>query len=438
LARMAPRRYERLADAGAATGVIDPLLVRAYLRSGQALPAHEPGDGTTHTGAALHLFATGVATRVVKADVASLYPSLMRAFRIGPTRDRLGALLALVDGLVEHRLAAKARAKAAPPGSAERHENEALSAAMKLVVNSAYGYLAAGDGLTRFADVHAANDVTRRGRDTLDFMCRQLADRGVTLLEADTDGVYFAVPDTWTEADERRVVAEVGALLPALVNLEYEGRYAAMLSHEPKNYALATYDGLLVLKGVAFRSSRAEPFGETFLRRAITCLLRQDIQGVRDSYLDTVFAIRRRELPTFEVSSRVRLTKTSEEYLAVRDTRRELTYEALLTSGRTSWELGERVRVYRTSTGGNVVPDPDDEAITQGEGWVDRRDYNVDHYVRVLKDNFASRMQRAFRAEDYDAVFADPTQPSLFDREIGEVRAVLTAVRPFPPTDSSC
>ncbi|MEP6991677.1 MAG: ribonuclease H-like domain-containing protein, partial [bacterium] len=29
LARMAPRRYERLADAGAATGVIDPLLVRA-------------------------------------------------------------------------------------------------------------------------------------------------------------------------------------------------------------------------------------------------------------------------------------------------------------------------------------------------------------------------------------------------------------------------
>jgi DNA polymerase I len=87
LARMAPRRYERLADAGPATGVIDPLLVRAYLRAGAALPAHRPGDGTPHSGAALHLFATGVAWRVVKADVASLYPSLMRAFRIGPARD---------------------------------------------------------------------------------------------------------------------------------------------------------------------------------------------------------------------------------------------------------------------------------------------------------------------------------------------------------------
>jgi DNA polymerase elongation subunit (family B) len=206
LARMAPRRYERLADAGAATGVIDPLLVRAYLRAGMALPAHEPGDGTTHTGAALHLFASGVATRVVKADVASLYPSLMRAYRIGPARDRLGALLAIVDRLVGRRLDAKARARAAPAGSAERHGHEAMSAAMKLVVNSAYGYLAAGGGLTRFADVHAANEVTRRGRETLDLMCRALADRGVTLLEADTDGVYFAVPDTWREEDERRVV----------------------------------------------------------------------------------------------------------------------------------------------------------------------------------------------------------------------------------------
>ena len=61
----------------------------------------------------------------------------------------------------------------------------------------------------------------------------------MTRLEADTDGVYFAVPEGWTEADERRVVAEVGALLPPLVQLEFEGRYAAMLSHEPKNYGAA-------------------------------------------------------------------------------------------------------------------------------------------------------------------------------------------------------
>ncbi|HEV7126742.1 MAG TPA: ribonuclease H-like domain-containing protein, partial [Ktedonobacterales bacterium] len=158
LARMAPRRYERLADAGPATGVLDPLLVRAYLRAGAALPARASGDGTQHTGAALYLLAAGVARRVVKADVSSLYPSLMRQYRIGPASDRLGVLLALVDRLVEQRLSAKHRARSAAPGSAARHTDEALSAAMKILVNSAYGYMGAV-GLTRCSDVAAANEV---------------------------------------------------------------------------------------------------------------------------------------------------------------------------------------------------------------------------------------------------------------------------------------
>lgn len=430
LARMAPRRYERLADAGAATGVIDPLLVRAYLRAGMALPAHQAGDGTPHSGAALFLFATGAAQRVVKADVASLYPSLMRAFRIGPARDRLGAMLALVDRLVERRLQEKAAARAAPAGSAERYTHEATSAAMKLVVNSAYGYLAAGGGLTRFADVHAANEVTRRGRETLGLMCRELAARGVTLLEADTDGVYFGVPSSWTEGDERRVVAEVAALLPPLVQLEFEGRYAAMLSHEPKNYALLNYDGTLILRGVAFRSSRAEPFGEAFLRRSIKHLLVGDVVGVRDAYLATVAALRRRELPTHDVSSRVRLTKTPEQYLASRERRRELSYEAMLASGRTSWSIGERVRVYRTRTGDPAVVASEDDGGVAGDvpGIADRRNYDIDHYVRVLRDTFAARMARAFAPEDFFALFADPDQPELFEPDIATIRPVLKEV----------
>jgi DNA polymerase elongation subunit (family B) len=425
LARMVPRRYERLADAGAATGVIDPLLVRAYLRSGMALPAHQEGDGTPHSGAALHLFATGVAQRVVKADVASLYPSLMRAYRIGPARDHLGALLALVDRLVEQRLAAKAAARTAPPGSAERHAHEAMSSAMKIVVNTAYGYLAAGGGLTRFADVHAANEVTRRGRETLELMCRELAARGVTLLEADTDGVYFAVPETWSESDERRVVAEVGALLPPLVQLEFDGRYAAMLSHEPKNYALLSYDGTLLLRGVAFRSSRAEPFGEAFLRRAIARLLVGDVAGVRHAYLHTLSALRRRELPTHDVSSRVRLTKTPVQYQAVREIRRELPYEAMIASGRPSWSIGDKVRVYRTKSGsGAVVPSTDDDSRAAEEA--DPRDYDVDHYIRLLRDTYAARLARAFTAEDFATIFAHPDQLSLFTPVIASMRPVLS------------
>ncbi len=429
LARMTPRRYERLADAGAATGVIDPLLVRAYIRAGEALPAHQMSDGTRHTGAALHLFAAGVAHRVVKADVASLYPSLMRSYRIGPARDRIGAMLALVDRLVDHRLEAKAKGRAATPGSPERLTHEATSNAMKLVVNSAYGYLAAGGGLTRFADVHAANEVTRRGREVLDTMCRGLAERGVTLLEADTDGVYFAVPDGWGEADERRVVSEVAALLPPLVQLELEGRYQAMLSHEPKNYVLLDYAGRLLLRGVAFRSSRAEPFGYAFLRRAIACVLADDIPGVRRVYLETVDALRSRALPALDVSSRVRLTKSPAEYLAARDRRRELEYEAMIASGRKAWAVGECVHVYRTQNGyGAVAAQVDEEALaTEG---TPRRDYDVNHYLRVLRDTYAGRLARALAPADFAAVFADPDQLPLFPPDFDAMRTVLTPAVP--------
>lgn len=432
LAHMVPRRYERLADAGAATGIIDPLLVRAYLRARAALPAHQPGDGTPHQGAALHLFATGVAERVVKADVASLYPSLMRQYQLGPARDRLGVLLTLVDRLVEQRLAAKARARAAAPASPARLLDEAISAAMKLVVNSAYGYLAAG-ALTRFSDVHAANRVTEHGRRVLGLLCRELAARGGTLLEADTDGVYFAVPQTWTEQDEQRIVAEVGALLPPLVQLQYDGRYAAMLSHEPKNYALLPYQGPLLLRGVAFRSSRAEPFGEEFLRQAIERLLRRDLPGVQRVYLEAVRALRERTLPVEQIAIKVRLTKAPEEYEAVRGQRRELPYEAMLQSGRERWSRGAVVHVVRLTGGRATVVDPpnddDDDGSKQrarGAAATARHDYDVDYYVKSLRTTFAARLATGLSPEHFAAVFADPDQLSLFGPTLAGAEPILT------------
>lgn len=431
LSQMAPRRYERLADAGAATGVLDPLLVRADLRAKTALPAHEASDGTLHQGAALYLFASGVASRIVKADVASLYPSLMRQYRIGPSRDRLGVFLAVVDRLVERRLAAKAGARQAPPGSTERFQLEAVSAAIKLVVNSAYGYLGAV-GLTRFADVHAANEITKRGRELLGFMCEELARRDVQLLEADTDGVYFAVPHAFSEGDERRVVAEVAALLPPLVELQFEGRYAAMLSHEPKNYALLPYTGPLLLRGVAFRSSRAEPFGEEFLRCAIERLLAHDLPGVRAAYVQTLSALRRRELPTFDVCSRVRLTKTPQQYAGTRGQRQELPYEAMLANGREHWSAGERAYVYRRTHGRAGLWQGDDPAADTDAALAgsrsDPRDYDVEHYARQLQTSFASRLARGLAPEDLEAIVADPDRPALFQRRLADSRPILSVL----------
>jgi len=224
-------------------------------------------------------------------------------------------------------------------------------------------------------------------------------------------------------------VAEVGALLPPLVRLEFDGRYAAMLSHEPKNYALKPYSGPLLLRGVAFRSSRAEPFGEAFLRRALDCLLVGDVLGVREAYVATAAAIRNRTLSTFEMSARVRLTKTPSQYLATRGQRRELSYEALLEHGHDDWAPGERIRVYRAARGrAGLWPDPDAEGSGAAEAIPDPRDYDVDYYLRVLRETFAERLARGLSPDDFAAICAQPEQLSLFERSLAGARPVLTVL----------
>jgi DNA polymerase I len=429
---MAPRRYERLASAGPATGVLEPMLVRAYLRARAALPGPCDGAGLgPHGGGALHLFATGVAERVVKADIASLYPSLMRAYRIGPASDRLGALLHIVERLLELRLWHKAAAREAGPGSLELGHHEATQAAMKLLINSAYGYMGAGD-IALFADRRAADEVTRRGREILDQLIAALRARGVALIEADTDGVYFATAEGVTEAEERALVAEVAAELPAGIRLEYEGRFLAMFSYEVKNYALLTYSGEVILRGVALRSSRAEPFGERFLREALRLIMLGDIAGLRRLFLETVAALERRALPVAEVATRTRLSKSPEAYLATRAGHREAPYEALLSAGRTRWAPGERVRYYRTRRGVFAwLPDEEGggrfaqagaaERVGEAEA---RRDYDVEHYLQVLVASYASRLRKAFAPEDFERLFRLDGQFGLFDRPIGTIEPI--------------
>ncbi len=441
LAGMAPRRYERVAGAGPAMGILEPMLVRAYLYAGAALP-HQAADSDAglgaHAGGATYLYAAGVAQQVVKADIASMYPSIMRTYQVGPACDRLGALLYLVDRLTDLRLAHKNAARTAAAGLAAQHN--AVQAAMKILINSAYGYMGAGS-MALFADRAAADEVTRRGREILGQVVDALRERGMALLEADTDGVYFAAPLGWTEEQERAVVAAVAATLPESIRLEYEGRYKAMLAHEVKNYALLTYSDDLIVRGVALRSSRSEPFGERFLREALRCTLTGDMAGLRRVYHQTIAALGDRTLTSADVAAVARLSKTPEAYQASRARLRESPYEALLAAGRTTWRPGERVRFYKAADGTTVwLPDVADEEIIDDEDGedeqevdrlpgekphvsaADRHDYDVWNYIQVLHGSYVSRLKKAFAPEDFDQLFRFDGQLGLFDQPIEDIQ----------------
>ncbi|WP_456832471.1 3'-5' exonuclease [Deinococcus sp. UYEF24] len=409
LTRMAPRPYHRLPYAGTAMGMLEPMMVRAYLHAGVALPGKQPPSSEAQQGGSVTLFAEGVLRRVVKADIASMYPSLIRYERIGPSSDTLGVFLHLMDHLTGLRLEHKAAARRGDPG-----EHDAMQSAMKLVINSGYGSLGAGR-MSVFGDVEAANTVTRRGRETLKEVTDALKVRGVTLIEADTDGVYFSVPEGWTGQDEQNVIQDVNALLPSGITLEFDGRWAAMLSHETKNYALLGYDDALQLKGAAFTSSRGEQYGREFLREALKCLLKGDIESIPRLYRSAVERLETGGYTNAEVASRVRVTKAQDEYLRTRSSRQEAVYEALIRSGK-PWKSGDRFTLYKGAGAGLTV-------LEEAEGC----NYDVSFYAQQLLNGYASRLKKGLSHADFQQLFAQ-TQGGLFDAPLGEIRAVWKQV----------
>jgi DNA polymerase, archaea type len=51
----------------------------------------------------------------------------------------------------------------------------------------------------------------------------------------------------------------------------------------------------------------------------------------------------------------------------------------------------------------------------------DRRDYDIEHYLRILRDSYAERLRVVFAAEDYSQLFRLDGQQGLFDRPIEQM-----------------
>ncbi|MCF3648710.1 DNA polymerase domain-containing protein [Synoicihabitans lomoniglobus] len=234
------------------TGKIDLLFQEHYYHAGRSTPA--PPEVKPFEGGYTRSFQEGVFKHVLHFDVASLYPSLLLHIGRNPKNDALGVFIPLLKQLREYRLRYKQLARSAESAE-ERAEADARQASFKILINSFYGYL--GFSGARFGDGELAAEVTQRGRDLLQALIEELSRQGATILEADTDGIYLSTPEYFDRPEE--LLAKAAAILPAGIELEYDGRYESMFCYKAKNYAL--YDGeRITLKGSALRSRGIEPY----------------------------------------------------------------------------------------------------------------------------------------------------------------------------------
>ena len=414
-AQMIPDNYGQTVVTGNGEK-INSLFIRAYLAAGRAVARMR--SSRPYAGGYSEVRATGVLDRVVKADVESLYPSLMLTHRLAPQADTLGIFLPLLRELTQRRFDAKRKAQAAENREADSQQPKApavepqtaagddipapaapavdeqdfqywdgLQGSYKVLINSFYGYLG---GPFYWNDYEAAGRVTELGRELVVDVAHRMEASGSTIIEIDTDGVYFVPPATvQEEAAERAYIEEIGAPLPEGIRLAFDGRYAAMLSLKTKNYVLVGYNGKRTFKGASLRSRADEGYGRKFLAQAIDCLLEHDREGVAALYAQTIDDILNRRLSIDALSRRERITEKTFQS----DQKRR---SAAIAK---NVPIGEYVHVYERAGGDLGLKD----------------EYAHDENVRYYMDKlykFAKRLEEAFDG-DFDRLIPKPNAQGL-------------------------
>jgi DNA polymerase, archaea type len=303
--QMIPDNYASVAVTGNGEK-INAIFIRAYLAANQAVARMQPAR--PYAGGYSEVRRVGVMDRIVKADVESLYPSLMLTHKIAPSGDTLGVFLPALKELTARRIDAKRRAAQAD-NTADGHYWDGLQGSFKVLINSFYGYLG---GPFYFNDYDAAERVTEEGRRLVVDVAERMEASGSHVIEIDTDGVYFVPPaHIQEEAAERSYVGEIGAALPEGIRLAFDGRFAAMLSVKTKNYVLVTYDGRKIYKGASLRSRADERYGRRFLAKAVDFLLAHDFQAVSELYAQTIDDLLHHRIPIDDLIRRERVTENT-------------------------------------------------------------------------------------------------------------------------------
>ena len=195
---------------GGSVASFDNLYLPRLHRSGYVAPnasrtsLHSPGGFVLDSR-------PGIYDHVLVLDFKSLYPSIIRTFRVDPLGLALGVSGELSDaetvpGFLEARFAREGHILPEllqglwQQRDAARAAGDApLGQAIKILMNSFYGVL--GSPGCRFFDPRLASSITLRGHEILQRTREQIEARGHQVIYGDTDSVFVWVAEARDDTD---------------------------------------------------------------------------------------------------------------------------------------------------------------------------------------------------------------------------------------------
>lgn len=295
LAQSIPKTMQQMINE-ASGSQLDALMVRAYLQDGYSQPRT---SGKAPFEGAISMGKPGIYDYVCKADVASLYPSIMLQYNIhDEKKDPFNYTIKMLTYFRDERLKNKKLAK-----ETEEKYYDDMQNAQKIMINSMYGFLGAGFLLYNYPE--GASAVTRNGREillkgvewatghTLKRVVKEITNegtdseeisyeyvvgekvcegRGFDLVNVDTDSFSITQNKVVTKEDFKTFLKALNEQFPDLIRWEDDGIYTKVIVIRAKNYVLLK-DGKTKLKGSAITDQKKEPALKEMLERMIQVML---------------------------------------------------------------------------------------------------------------------------------------------------------------------
>ena len=201
-------------------------------RAGYIAPKRPEDGGLASPGGYVMESKPGLYQHVLLLDFKSLYPSIIRTFKIDP--------LGLVEGLLSPETAIQGyrgamfdREKHFLPDiitslwqqrdQAKKDKDSVRSQAIKILMNSFYGVL--GSGGCPFYDTRLASSITLRGHDIMQTTAKWIREAGYEVIYGDTDSTFVALhsidDDAAAQVIGKQLVQSINQQWTELIEQQY-------------------------------------------------------------------------------------------------------------------------------------------------------------------------------------------------------------------------